>query len=320
MGTFHGYRRKAILGHLVLHRAEYTQSNDYRTNLIFTPLFHDKKWVLFVYSGVVVSICLYLQSPEDIVGDLVGGGLAAHVGAEVLALLKVTVNSSVDLGSSLLLVQELEHEGNTAEGGNGVGNVLALNVRGRTVARLTHGETITDIGRRNKTQRADQGSGTVGENVSVKVGGNNDIVGLWLTEELVDHRVDDLLFDTDARELVLSESCAGSGSEKTVCLRQHVGLVGDGDEGALVGGSAGALAHSLPPEGNLTSHVGNAEGGLLADALDGLGDLAVGSIVRLLLLDVEILGVLTDDDEVDRVGEHGGVLDRLDGADVGVEV
>ena len=57
----------------------------------------------------------------------------------------------------------------------------------------------------------------------------------------------------------------------------------------------------------------------LGDALDGLGDLAVGAVEGLLLLNVQVLGVLADDDQVDGVAfaaADGG----LDGAHVGVQV
>jgi hypothetical protein len=59
---------------------------------------------------------------------------------------------------------------------------------------------------------------------------------------------------------------------------------------------------------------------VLGDALDSFGDFAVGAIIGLLFLDVEVLSVLADDDEVDRVGEGGGGYDGLDGSDVGVEI
>ena len=77
------------------------------------------------------------------------------------------------------------------------------------------------------------------------------------------------------------------------------------------------LAELLAAHRNVAGHGGDAERGLFGDALDGLGDFAVGSVVRLLLLDVEVLGVLADDDHVNGLG---GAQDGLDGADVGVEV
>jgi hypothetical protein len=58
-------------------------------------------------------------------------------------------------------------------------------------------------------------------------------------------------------------------------------------------------------------------GGALGDALDGLGDLAVGGVKGALVLDVKVLCVLADDDHVDGL-DGGG--DGLYGADVGVEV
>jgi hypothetical protein len=76
----------------------------------------------------------------------------------------------------------------------------------------------------------------------------------------------------------------------------------------------------LEAGGDLAGHVGDAVAGALGDALDGLCDLAVGAVVGLFFLDVQVLGVLAHDDEVDWVWEGGGRGDGLDGADVGVEV
>lgn len=260
----------------------------------------------------------YLQSPENVLDDLVGLGLATEVRAEELALLKVGIDGGVDLGSSLLLVQELQHERSAAKSGNGVGNVLAHDVRGTTVAGLTNGEALTNVGAGHETERTDKGSSTVGENVTVQVGSNNDVVGLGLAEELVDHAVNDLLLDLDlAGKLLGGEGLAGSGTEKAVGLGEDVALVGDGDERRLVDAGDTSLPDLLASQSDLTSHGGDPGAGLVGDALDSLGDLSVGTIVGLLLLDVQVLGVFTDDDHVN------GVLcghDSLDGADVGVEV
>ena len=190
------------------------------------------------------------------------------------------------------------------------------------MARLAHGETVADVGRRHETQRADESGSAIGENVTVEVGGDDHVVCGGLAEELVDHRVDDLLLDLDAGvpELGLLEGFAGGGAEQAVGLREDVALVCDGDDGALGGVGAGAVADALPPGGDLAGHVGDAVAGALGDALDGLGDLAVGAVVGLLLLDVQVLGVLADDDEVDWVGEGSGGSDGLDGPHVRVQV
>jgi hypothetical protein len=263
-----------------------------------------------------------LKAPKDILSDLSGLRGTTHVRAEESALRKVGINSLVDHGSGLLLAKELKHESNRAKSRDRVGDVLALNVRRGTVARLAHGETVTDVGRGHETEGADESGSAVGENVAVEVGGDDHVVCGGLAEELVDHRVDDLLLDLDAGvpELGLLEGFAGGGAEQAVGLRQHVALVCDGDDGALGGVGAGAVADALSPGRDLAGHVGDAVAGALGDALDGLGDLAVGTIVGLLLLDVQVLGVLADDDEVDRVGECGGGSDGLDGPHVGVQV
>ena len=80
------------------------------------------------------------------------------------------------------------------------------------------------------------------------------------------------------------------------------------------------VAQRLPPQGDVSRHARDAGASALRDALDGLGDAAgaVGGGEGALLLDVQVLGVLAHDDEVD--GRAGGAPRRGDGADVGVQV
>lgn len=283
----------------------------------------DKKNVAsFIQPNTILAIyqqhVAHLQPPQDILDDLGRLGRAAQVRAQQLALGQVGVDGGVDFGGGGLLVEELEHEGGAAQGGDGVGNVLAHNVGGAAVAGLADGEALADVGAGDEAEGADEGGGAVGENVAVEVGGDDDVVGLGLAEELVDHAVDDLLLDGDGvGEARGGEGGARRGAEEAVGLGQDVGLVGDGDEGALVDGGGAGGADLLAAQGNVAGHGGDAVRGALGDALDGLGDLAVGGVAGRLLLDVEVLGVLADNDHVDGLG---GREDRLDGADVGVEV
>lgn len=184
------------------------------------------------------------------------------------------------------------------------------------MARLTNSKALADIGAGNETKTSNKGGSTVGEDIAVQVGGNNDIVVFGLAEQLVDHGIDDLLFNSDGGVLGIGQGLLGGGAEQTIGLRQDVGLVGDGDEGLAVD-AGGALADLLAAQRNITSHGSNAERGLLGDALDGLGDLALGGVAGGLLLDVQILGVLAHDDHVNGLG---GVHDGLDGAHIGVQV
>ena len=261
----------------------------------------------------------FLQSLQDIFQNLLSGGLSTHIGGKELSSIQVTINSSVDLSSSLLLAQELEHQSNTADSSNGIGDTLALNVRGTAVAGLADSEVITNVGTGDETQAANKGSSTVGEDVTVEVGSDNDIVELGLAEELVDHGVDNLLLDENGGELLGGEGTARGLTEETVSLREHVRLVGDGDHGLVTGRAGGSRADALTAERNLTGDVGDAERCMLGDTLDGLGNLAVRGVDGALFLHVQVLGVLADDDQINglAVAVAGGCLDR---ADVGVQI
>jgi len=190
------------------------------------------------------------------------------------------------------------------------------------VARLADGEAVADVGARHEAQAADERGRAVGQDVAVQVGRHDDVVVRRLPEQLVHHRVDDLLLDLDAGELVRRERLARDLAEQAVRLRQDVGLVRDGHQGLGPGDGVAAgrgdVADLLPAQGDLAGHGGDAGRGALGDALDGLGDLAGGGVGGALLLDVEVLGVLAHDDQVDgRAAAAGG---GLDGAHVGVEV
>lgn len=245
-----------------------------------------------------------LKSAQNILHNLLGAGGAAQIGAQQLALLEVGINGGVNLGGGLWLLEELEHEGGAADGGDGVGDALAHDVRGAAVARLADGEALADVGAGHEAQRSDERGGAVGEDVAVQVGGDDDVVVLGLAEELVHHGVDNLLLDGHGREARVRERLLGHLAEEAVGLGEDVGLVCDGDDGLAVDAGDGAgVADLLPAEGNVAGHGGDAEGGALRDALDGLGDAAgLGGLARRLLLDVEVLGVLADNDHVDGLG------------------
>jgi hypothetical protein len=261
----------------------------------------------------------FLDSSQDILYNLRSLGIATKVRAQELAILQVTVNGLVDESSSLLLVQELQHESDTSQSGDWVGDVLTHDVWSGTVTWLTDGETLTNVGRRDETEGTDKGSGTVREDITVKVRSDNDVVGFWLTEELVDHRVDNLLLNTNAAEGWSSQGFTSGGAEESISLREDVGLVGDGHKGAFVDGRGTRFADLLAAESNLTGHGSDTVGSAEGNTLDGLGDLAaaIWGVKGTLILDVEVLGVLTDNDHVDWVlGGH----DRLHWTHVGVEV
>lgn len=260
-----------------------------------------------------------LQSLQNIVQHLLSGGLSTHIRGKELGSIQIAINSSVDLGSGVLLTKELEHQSNTADSSNGVGDTLALDVGSTAVAGLTDGEVITDVGAGNETQAANEGSGAVREDVTVEVRGDNNIVKLGLAEELVDHGVDNLLLDEDRGELLGGKSSACGLTEEAVGLREHVRLVRDGDHGLVTGRDGGRGADFLATESDLTGDIGDAERGALRDALDGLGNLAVGALGGALLLHVQVLGVLANNDQINWLA--GAVTGgSLYGTDIGVQV
>lgn len=259
-----------------------------------------------------------LQPLKNVIEDLLRGGLAAQVGRQELAGIEVGINGRVDLGGSGLLTQELQHQRNTAQSGDRVGDALALDIGSTAVAGLTDSEAVTDVGTGDETQATNQGGSTVRQNVTVQVGSNDHIVVLGLAEELVDHGINNLLLNLDGGELLGSQSLARGLAEEAISLRQDVGLVSDGNHGlGASGGSGSSVADLLTAQRNLTGHSSDAGGGALRDALDSLGNLAVGGIMRALLLHVEVLSVLADDNQVDGSASGRGGPDRTH---IGVQV
>lgn len=94
----------------------------------------------------------------------------------------------------------------------------------------------------------------------------------------------------------------------------------DRDHGLLARRITRGAPHPLSTDRDVAGHGCYAGGCALGDALDGFCDFAVWRGVGLLFFDVEVFGVLADDDEVDWVREGRGGCDGFDGADVGVEV
>lgn len=258
-----------------------------------------------------------LQSSKNILNNLLSSSLSTQIRAKESTLLQVGIDSSIDLGRSLLLLEELKHESCAPQGSDRVGNSLALDVRSTSVAGLTDGETLADVGAGDETKTSDESGSTVGENVTVQVGSDNDVVVLGLAEQLVHHRVDDLLLDRDGGVLGVGEGSLGGGAEETVGLGENVALVGDGHERGLVDALSAGVANLLSTESNVTSHAGDAETGLFRNALNSLGNLSIRTLPGSLLLDVEILSVLTDNDHINRLLGSSNGLYRTD---IGVEV
>jgi len=138
-----------------------------------------------------------------------------------------------------------------------------------------------------------------------------------LAEKLVHHGVDNLVLHLDRGVFGVCKGPVRGFAEEPVGLGQNIGLVGDRDERRLVDARHARITNLLAANGDITSHGCDAEGRFVGNTLDGLGDLAVGALVRLLLLDVEVFGILADNDQVNG---FGGRHDGLDGANICIQV
>ena len=196
------------------------------------------------------------------------------------------------------------HDGGEKER-SGVGELLAGDIRGGSVDSLEDGALVTNVSGRSKTKTTDQTGAHVGENVSVQVGHNKNLV-------VVGERVGDHLQAGVVEELsvelnvgVLLSELTGGAQEKTVGHLHDGGLVDSAD---LLPANVASVLESVTQ---------NALRGLTGDKLDGLDDAIDDNVLDTGVL---ALGVLTDQDGVDVVVRRLVALHGPAGTDVGEEV
>jgi hypothetical protein len=248
---------------------------------------------------------VYLQSGDDGVGVLVGLGLAAKVTGKVLALSKGVEDGLLDAVGVVVEAHVPQHHDGGEEESSGVGEALASDIRGRTVNGLEDGTLVTDVSGGGETETTDETGAHVGQNVTVEVGHDEDlvVVRVGVGDHLEAGVVEELSVELDARE-VLGDLLADV-EEETVGHLHNGGLVDNADLLA---------ANGL---GLLEGEAEDALAGLASDELDGLDDTVDDDVLN---ARVFALGVLTDQDGVDIV--VGGLVagDRAARAEVGEEV
>ncbi len=267
-----------------------------------------------------------VQPPQHILHHLLRPRPPPHIRRQAPPLPQIPLHRPLYFPRRPPLPQKLQHQPHAPNHRNRVRNPPPLNIRRRPMARLPDHEPIAHVRTGDEPQRAHQRGGAVGEDVPVEVGRDDDVVGGRGAEELVDHAVDDLLLDADAVEG--GEGGARGFAEEAVGLGEDVAFVGDGHGGGCVdafrcGSRGGGGAELLSSDGDFAGHVCDPAACARAYPLDGFGDgaLPVGRGEGALFLDVEVLGVLPHDDEVDfpaAVRFHAA--DALHGPDVGVEI
>lgn len=235
-----------------------------------------------------------LEVLEDGLDDFVGGGATAQVRGENLALGEDGIDGVVHLQGLGGVAEVLEEETGGADGSDRVRDALASDIGGRTVDGLTHDKVVADIGRGDDTERADQSSRTIADDITIEVGRDDHVKRLRLAEHAVDHRINELLLHVDVLVLVrvLLLDCAHGLAPETVSDAHDVGLVDDGDTRVLLPETlleGLLLAQLLAGQRHVECHHTRALGGVLGDLAVGKGHLQARSGVYFLALGFDVL-------------------------------
>ena len=247
---------------------------------------------------------LPLHGVEDSAGELLGGGVAAHVASPVGALGDNVVDGLGDAVGVVVETKVTQHHAAGEDESGGVGLVLALDVKTDvTAAGLEDGDLTAHVAAGNNTGATDETGADVGENATVKVGHDHDVELLGTADTLHAGVVDNHVVGLDGG--VLLTDLLDGVAEETVGKLHDVGLVDAGDLAAVVGQGKG--------EGELGDALGLGAG----DDLERLDDAGDGLVLKARVL---ALGVLTDDAEVDVLVAGLVAGDVLDQDDRGVDV
>lgn len=222
-----------------------------------------------------------------------------------LAFLQGIESSLLDAGGVVVETHVLKHHDAAQQQSSRVGEGLAGNVGGRTVDGLEDGALVTDVAGGGETETTDQTGAHVGQNVTVQVGHDKDLVVVrgGVGDNLQARVVQQLSVKLDIGELL--GDFTGDVQEETVGHLHDGGLVHDADL-LLVDRTSvleGETQHTL--------------GRLAGDELDALDDAVDDDVLN---AGVFTLGVLTDQDGVHVV--VGGLVARngAAGTDVGEQV
>lgn len=223
-------------------------------------------------------------------------GLAPKVASQSLALGKRVEGGLLNAVGVLAETHVPQHHHGAQEKGGGVGKALAGDIRSGTVDGLEDGALVTNVARGRQAETTNQASAHVGQNVTVQVGHDEDLV--VIREGVGNHLqagvVKQLSVELDARE-VLGDLLAHA-KEQTVAHLHDSGLVDDAD----------LLAADLL--GMLESETQDTLAGLASDELDALNNTIDDNVLNSRVLS---LGVFTDQDRVDVVVRG---LEARDGA------
>ena len=119
---------------------------------------------------------------ENRIDDLIRRALPSHIRRQIRTLPQHSVDSSLDLIRRCSVSKVAQHERSGTNGRDRVCPSKTLDVRRRTVHRLAHHEVATCIHRGDESERADEGRRCVGQDVTVEVRCDENVVDLGLAE------------------------------------------------------------------------------------------------------------------------------------------
>lgn len=203
-----------------------------------------------------------------------------------LSFSKSVESSLLDAGSVLVKTHMLQHHNRTQQESSGVSKTLAGDIRSGTVDSLEDGALISNVSGGGKTKTTDETSAHIGENVTVKVGHDQDLVVVWgrVGDHLQAGVVKQLGVEFDVGELL--GNVAGSVQEETVGHLHDCGLVHNTNL---------LLSRGLSM---LESEAQDTLGGFPSDELNTLDNTVNNDMLN---SGVFALGVLTDQHSVDVV-------------------
>jgi hypothetical protein len=254
---------------------------------------------------MIVEGWWYLQSRDDGLGVVRGASLAAQIARQSLAFRQGIKSSLLDSVRVIVQAHVSQHHHGAEKQSSGVGLALTSDIRSRTVDSLENGALVTNVAGGGKTETTNQTSAHVGQNVTVQVGHDQDlvVVGQRVGNHLQAGVVEQLSIELDVGEVL--GNILGDVQEETIRHLHDGGLVDDAD----------LLAADLG--GVLESESQNTLAGLAGDELDALDD-----TINHDMLDsgVFTLGVLADENGVNAV--VGGLVagNRPARSQVGEEV
>lgn len=187
-----------------------------------------------MFESNIFLIRLEVELLDDLVGELRGGGSSSKISsAKKRGLVDVT-DGLFDGVSVIGESHVAKHHRGGEDEGSGVGNVLTSNIETDvTGSGLEDGDLLSKVGTRDDTRSSDETASNVSDDVSVQVGGDEDVKLTRVGDKLHASVINNHLVELDVR--VLLGDATSSIEEKTVGHLHDVGLVDGMDLLATVG-------------------------------------------------------------------------------------